>query len=54
MKDELGKGHMSEFVARAPKVYAHQQSHIDNILPVDKKAGGTNKSVTKKSLSFDL
>ena len=54
MKDELGKGHMSEFVAIAPKVYAYQQIHIDNTLLVDKKARGTNKSVTKKSLSFDL
>ena len=54
MKDELGKGHMSEFVAIAPKVYAYQQIHIDNTLSVDKKARGTNKSVTKKSLSFDL
>ena len=54
MKDELGKGHMSEFVAIAPKVYAYQQIHIDNTLSVDKKARGTNKSVTKKSSIFDL
>ena len=37
MKDELGKGHKSEFVAIAPKVYAYQQIHIDNTLSVDKK-----------------
>ena len=54
MKDELGKGHMSEFVAIAPKLYAHQQIHIDNTLSADKNARGTNKSVSKKSLSFDL
>ena len=54
MKDELGKWYMSEFVAIAPKVYAYQQIHIDNTFLVDKKARGTNKSVTKKSLSFDL
>ena len=54
MKDELGKGHMSEFVAIAPKVYVYQQIHIANTLSADKKARGTNKSVTKKSLSFDL
>ena len=35
MKDELGKGHMTEFVAIAPKVYAYQQIHIDNALSVD-------------------
>ena len=54
MKDELGKGHMSEFSAIVPKKYAYQQIHIDNTLSVDKKARCTNKSVTKKSLSFDL
>ena len=37
MKDELGKSHMTEFVAIAPKVYAYQQIHIDNTLSVDKK-----------------
>ena len=47
--DELGKGHMSEFVAIAPKVYAYQQIHIDNTLSVDKKARGNNKLVTKKA-----
>ena len=45
MKDELGKGHMSEFVAIAPKAYAYQEIHTDNTLSVDKKARGTNKSV---------
>ena len=38
---------MSEFVAIAPKVNAYQQIHIDNSLSVDKKARGTNKSVTR-------
>ena len=45
---------MSEFVAIASKVCAHQQIHIDNTLLVDKKARGTNKSITKKSLSIEL
>ena len=45
---------MLKFVDIAPKVYAYQQIHIDNTLSVDKKARGTNKLVTKKSLSFDL
>ena len=54
MKDGLGKGHMSEFVALAPKVYAFKQIHIDNIYSAEKNHRVTNKSVTKKSLSFDL
>ena len=54
MKDELGKRHMSEFVAIAPNVYAYQQIHIDNTRSVVKKARDANKSVTKKSLTFDL
>ena len=35
MKDELNKGHMSEFIALSPKVYAYQQfrliKHLQNI-----------------------
>ena len=38
MKDELAKGHMSECVAIAAKVYAYQQIHIDKSLSEDKKA----------------
>ena len=53
MKDELAKGHMSEFVPIAPKVYAYQQIHIDKSLSDDKKARGTKKMVTKMTLSFD-
>ena len=32
MKDELGKGYMTEFVALSPKVYAFQHIHIDETL----------------------
>ena len=53
MKDELGKGYMTEFVALAPKIYVYQQIHIDKSLSEDKKARGTKKMVTKKSHSFD-
>ena len=53
MKDEISKGHMTEFIALAPKVYAYQQINIDNTLSEEKKARSTNKVVTKKSLSFD-
>ena len=44
---------MTEFVALAPKVYVYQQIHIDKSLSEDKKARGTKKMVTKKSISFD-
>ena len=32
MKDELNKGHMSEFIALSPKVYAFQQFQVDKTL----------------------
>ena len=53
MKDELGKGHMSEFLALPPKVYAYQHVNVDKTLSEDKRARGTSKAVTKKTLSFD-
>ena len=53
MKNELGKGHMSKFIALSPKVYAYQQVHVDKTLSENKKARGTSKPVTKKILSFD-
>ena len=53
MKDEIGKGYMTEFVALSPKVYAYQQINIDNTLSEEKKAKGNNKIVTKKSLAFE-
>ena len=53
MKDEIRKGHITEFVALALKVYAYQQINIDNTLSEEEKARGTKKVVTKKSLSFD-
>ena len=53
MKDELGKGYMTEFVGLAPKVYAFQQINIYKTLSEEKKARGTKKMVSKKSLSFD-
>ena len=53
MKNKLGKRHMSEFIALSPKVYAYQQINVDKTLSEDKKARGTCRVVTKKSLSFD-
>ena len=44
---------MSEFVALSPKVYAFKQHIIDGTIKEDKKARGTNRNVTKKTLSFD-
>ena len=48
MKDELGKGYMKEFAG-----LAFQQININKTLSEEKKARGTKKMVTKKSLSFD-
>ena len=45
MKDELNKGHMSEFIALSPKVYAYQQFQVDKTLTEHKKAIGTGKSL---------
>ena len=53
MKNELGKGHMSKFIAISPKVYAYKQIQVDGTVIEDKKARGTSKTVTKKTLSFD-
>ena len=53
MKNELGKGSMSEFIAIALKMYAHKQIQVDGTLSEDKKAKGTSKIVTKKTLGFD-
>ena len=53
MKNELGNGYMSEFIALSPKLYASQQVNVDKTLSEDKKARGTSRVVTKKSLSFD-
>ena len=53
MKGELNKGHMSEFIALSPKVYAYQQFQVDKTLTEHKKARGTSICVVKKNLSFD-
>ena len=53
MKDELDKGYMREFIALSPKVCAYEQVKVDKTLSVKKKARGTSKAVTKKTLSFD-
>ena len=53
MKNEIGDGHMKEFVALSPKVYASKQYIVDGSIKEGKKARGTNKNVTKKTLSFD-
>ena len=44
---------MSEFVALSRKVYAYKEIQVDGTLSEDKKARGTSKLVTKKTLSFD-
>ena len=54
MKDEIGKGYMTEFAALSPKVYAFKESRPDNSLIEHKKAKGANKMVTKKQLCFDM
>ena len=54
MKDELGKGYMTEFVALSPKVYANKKIRLENSLTEHKRANGIKKMVTKKSLSFDM
>ena len=54
MKDELGKGYMTEFVALSPKVYTYKQIRLDNSLSEHKKAKDTKKMVTKKDLCFDM
>ena len=53
MKNELGKGHMNEFIAISPEVYAYKQIQVDGTVSEDKKARGTSKTVTKKTLIFD-
>ena len=40
LKEELGKGFMTEFVAVFPKVYAYKESRLDNTLIEHKKAKG--------------
>ena len=37
MKNELGTGHMSEFIAISPKVYAYKQIEVDGTLLKEKK-----------------
>ena len=48
MKDELGKGYMTEFVALSPEVYAYKQSRLDNSLSEHKKAKGTKEKKKKE------
>ena len=48
MKDELGGGIITEFVALTPKAY----SYITNDFTELKKAKGTKKCVVKKMLRF--
>ena len=54
MKDELGKGYMTEFAALSPKVYGSKRTRLDNSLTEHKRAKGIKKMVTKKSLCFDM
>ena len=52
MKDQLGKGFMTEFVAVSPKVYAYEESRLDNTLIEHKKAKGTKKWLQKRAYSL--
>ena len=52
MKDELGKGFMTEFVAVSPKVYAYKESRLDNTLIEHKKAKGTKKWLQKRAYAL--
>ena len=54
MKDELGNGYMTEFVALSPKIYAYKQMRLDKYQNEHKKAKGTKKMITKKDLHFDM
>ena len=47
MKNEIGNGHMKEFIALSPKVYASKKYIIDGSIKKDKKARGTNKILQK-------
>ena len=49
MKDELGGGIITEFVALRPKTY----SYITDLFIEMKKANGTKKCVIKKMLKFE-
>ena len=53
MKDELFDGFMKEFIAIGPKVYGFTQFKYDGSMNETKKAKGTNKCVTDKTLNFD-
>ena len=46
MKDELGKGYMTEFIALSPKVYAYKESSLNNSLIEHKKS----KKIQRKTL----
>ena len=46
MKDELGKGYMTEFIALSPKVYAYKESRLNNSLIEHKKS----KKIQRKTL----
>ena len=47
MKNEIGNGHMKEFIALSPKVYASKKYIIDGSIKKHKKARGTNKILQK-------
>ena len=49
MKDELGGGIITEFVALRPKTYSYMTGEFIEI----KKAKGTKKCVIKKMLKFE-
>ena len=52
MKGELFDGFMKKFIAIAPKIYGFKQFKYDGTINEFKKAKGTNKCVTGKTLNF--
>ena len=49
IKDELGEGMITEFVALRPKAYSYRTDDLVEL----KKAKGTKKCIVKKMLVFD-
>ena len=52
MKDELGKFYMTEFVALSPKVYAFEETRLDNSLIEHKKEKVQRKLLLKKAFAL--
>ena len=53
IKDELFDDFMKEFIAIAPKVFGFTKFKYDDTINEFKKAKGTNRCATNKTLNFD-